>query len=200
MAGNPQLIMEAMDDFSCQHDFLISIGSDKSRVLADLLAEHKPKVIVELGGYLGYSAIFFADQLRKVHPNTSDVHVWSIEFDHKIADIATEIIKLSGLQDMVTVVKGPADESMRNLKNSGQLSNIDLLFIDHVEDLYEQDLKIALDELKLLKPGGLAVADNVVIPGAPKYRDFVRNRKDLKTVGVKGLIMPGEVYVGAARC
>jgi catechol O-methyltransferase len=141
----------------------------------------------------------FADQIRKQHPGESDIHIWSLEFDHHIADIATELINLAGLQDIATVVKGPAAESMRELHSRGSLSNIDFLFIDHVEELYEKDLQVALDELKLLKSGAVVVADNIILPGAPKYRKYVRSRKDLKSEGIKGLLMPGEVEVCSQR-
>lgn len=137
----------------------------------------------------------FADQMRKQRPGESDVHVWSLEFDHDIANVATELIALAGLQNIATVVKGPAADSMRDLKTRGALDNIDFLFIDHVEELYEADLQVALDELKLLKQGAVVVADNILRPGAPKYREYVRSRKDLKSEAVKGLLMPGEVEV-----
>ena len=41
----------------------------------------------------------------------------------------------------------------------------------------------------------MIVADNLILPGAPKYREYVRGRKDLKSEAVKGLLMPGAVEV-----
>lgn len=64
---------------------MISIDSDKTRDLTSLLVEEKPKALVELGGYAGYSAIFFADQMQR---HASDVHVWSLEFEPRFAKIA----------------------------------------------------------------------------------------------------------------
>ncbi|KAK5173862.1 uncharacterized protein LTR77_002543 [Saxophila tyrrhenica] len=196
MQGNPSLILKAMDEYAYQQDFLINIGEGKGRILSDLIAKQKPKVLVELGGYVGYSAIHFAGQMLKAANNPSEVHLWSLEFDANFAAIASELIALAGLKDIVTVVVGSADETLRKLKSERKLSSIDFFFLDHVEDLYEQDFKVAMDELKLLGPGAVVVADNVVRPGAPKYREHVRSRSDVKSEGVKGLIMPGELEVG----
>lgn len=44
---------------------MISIGAHKAGIMADLIAKEKPATVVELGGYLGYSAILFADAMCK---------------------------------------------------------------------------------------------------------------------------------------
>ena len=188
------MVLKAVDEFANQQDFLISIGVDKANILSRLLVEEKPRVIVELGGYLGYSAVLFADQMRRMTGNVQDFNVWSLEFEPEFAKIATELINIAGLSDCVTVVIGPADETLRQLKADGKLDVVDFLFIDHVEDLYEQDLKTC-EGLGLLRTGSCIVADNVVRPGAPKYREYVRQHPGLKSEGVKGLIMPGEFEV-----
>jgi catechol O-methyltransferase len=162
MQGNPTKILDAMDYFAAQQDFLIHIGSDKARVITDLVAKQKPKVLVELGGYVGYSAIFFANEMRRHFPDDKSVRVWSLEFDENFAKIASELIEMAGVKDIVTVVTGSAENSLRKLKQEGQVDHIEFLFLDHVEDLYEQDLKVAMDELQLLPAGSIVVADNVV--------------------------------------
>lgn len=190
--GSPGNVLQAMDDFSEKHDFLINIGTDKGRIVTDLIAQEKPKILVEMGGYVGYSSILFANEMRKSH---SDARLWSLEYSPEFANIIREMVKLAGLQDTVTVVSGPADEGLRSLKREGKIDHIDMLFLDHVEDLYKQDLKVAMDELGLLKSGATIVADNVLWPGAPDYRRYVRRQKGLSSRGVKGRVMPGNYPV-----
>ncbi|KAF2758429.1 S-adenosyl-L-methionine-dependent methyltransferase [Pseudovirgaria hyperparasitica] len=191
LQNNPALILQAMDDFAASSEFLINIGSDKTRVLDNILAQHKPKILIEAGGYVAYSAIFFADRIRTYHG--AKAHVWSLEYEPKFAVIMEKIIEMAGLSAYVTVVVGSADESMRKLKKSGEIGSVDLLFLDHVEGLYEQDFKVAVDELGLLESGGMVLADNVLVPGAPEYVKFVRARKDLRSEGVPALIVPGDI-------
>lgn len=57
LRGSPSAILAAMDEFAAQKDFLINIGSDKANKLAVLIREHCPRVLVELGGYVGFVVI-----------------------------------------------------------------------------------------------------------------------------------------------
>ena len=184
-----------MDTFSTKQDFLISIGSDKAQFMRELLDKERPNVIVELGGYLAYSAILFGDYLKKNSAKDArGAHVWSIEFEPSFADLMRELIAFAGLTDFVTVVVGAAADVLPKLKDDGRVKDIDLLFVDHIEVLYEQDLKVC-QNLGFLKTGAVVVADNVVRPGAPAYREYVRSHPQLKSWGVKRLIMPGEFEV-----
>lgn len=187
-----------MDEFSGKHDFLINIGDNKAKILYDLLNEEKPQTLVELGGYVGYSAIHFADTMRRYSKPDAKPRVFSLEMKAEFSAIARQLIELAGLSDIVTVVTGPAEESIRKLHKEGTLSNIDFLFIDHVESLYTPDFK-ACEELGLLKKGAVITADNVVRPGAPEYREFVRSHARLQSSGVKALIQPGDIDVSTSK-
>jgi catechol O-methyltransferase len=199
MRGSPAQVLAAIDEFAAEQDFLINVGEDKGGIVAGLIAREKPKVFVELGGYVGYSAILFGDAMRKAGGGGGDLRYWSLEFNPVFAAVAMALVDLAGLGDVVKVVVGPADESLRRLHAEGQLQTVDVLFLDHVEDLYESDLKVC-ESLGLLKPGALVVADNVVRPGAPEYRKYVRSHPGLDSHGVRGLIMPGAFEVRRHFC
>jgi catechol O-methyltransferase len=175
---------------------MISIGPDKSRIVKEQIQQRKPHVMVELGGYVGYSAIDFGDAMRRQRPGEK-VQVWSLEFNPLYAAIAMSIVDLAGMSDIVKVVTGAAADSLKRLKEEGKVDRIDLLFVDHPEEFYVPDLKVC-ESLGLLKSGTCIAADNVVRPGAPEYREYVRSHPNLTSHGVKGLIMPGEFEVSAS--
>ena len=50
---------------------------------------------------------------------------------------------------------------------------LDFLFIDHDKAVYLTDLQSIVGR-GWLHPGSIVVADNVLVPGAPKYRAFMR--------------------------
>ncbi|OJJ71067.1 hypothetical protein ASPBRDRAFT_43977 [Aspergillus brasiliensis CBS 101740] len=105
-----------------------------------LFADEKPKVVVDLGTYSGYSTIMFADAMRQAAGGPSaGLRLWSLEADPLIASIAMNFIELAGLSDIVTVVVGPADDSLKRLSAEGKLTSVDLMFIDHIKDLYVRD-------------------------------------------------------------
>lgn len=199
MQGNPSKILDAIDNFSGQKEMLITLGPAKGRVVADIIAEEKPKTLVQLGTHVGYSAILFADCMRKQRPDDNSIHLWALELEPNFVEIASELVRMAGLQDIITVVTGRADESMRKLKADDKLDHIDLLFIDHVEEMFKPDLQVAMDELGLLKAGACIVADNILVPGAPEYREYVRTHKGLSSKGVEALIVPGDFGVSCAQ-
>lgn len=113
----------------------------------------------------------------------------------EFAEIATQLIALAGLSDTAKVIVGTADESLEKLVKEGGLKDIDLLFLDHAEEIYVKDFEV-VEKLGLLKKkGALVVADNVVRPGAPEYRELMRSKTEWRSEGVRGLIWPGEFEV-----
>jgi catechol O-methyltransferase len=115
---------------------------------------------------LGYSAILFADALRSF--GQRGVQIFSLELNEQFAAIASKFIELAGFCDLITVVVGPAASSLRALVSSRKLEKVDLLFLDHAEEMYVDDFKVC-EGLGLLGRGSVVVADNVVRPGAPLY-------------------------------
>jgi catechol O-methyltransferase len=189
--GLPKRLLQAIDEFSATEQFLISIGGHKSKVISSVVEREKPNVIVELGGYMGYSAILFAETMR----NTGQpFHVWSLELEPFFASIAEKLIDIAGLSEYISVVVGTAEEALTRLHREGDLTKVDFLFLDHVEKLYKHDFEVARS-LDLLRKGTVVVADNVIRPGAPEYRQFVRSDPALSSVGVRGLIQPGNFEV-----
>lgn len=107
-------------------------------------------------------------------------------------------MELAGLAHIVEVIEGTASSSIKQLVEEGKITCIDFLFLDHVEDLYEEDFKV-VETLGVLKKGAMVVADNVLRPGAPEYRKFIREKEEggWKSWGVQGLIWPGDFEVSA---
>ena len=180
-----------MDEFSGQKEFLISLGENKAKILADMIITEKPKVFVEIGGYVGYSAILIGDIMRSYDPKA---RVWSLELETQFATIIEELVEFAGLSDVVKVVVGPASDSLRAMKADGRIDQPDFYLIDHVEELYVPEFR-TIESLGCLKIGAVIVADNVVRPGAPKYREFVRHHDRLHSEGVPCLITPGGLEV-----
>jgi len=73
---------------------------------------------------------------------------------------------------------GDGGQTLDALSNEHGLraGSVDLLFIDHEKSAYLPDLQAILDRGWLHK-GSLAVADNVRVPGAPKYRAYMREQQ-----------------------
>lgn len=124
-----------------------------------------------MGGYVGYSTILFAAALRKA----GGQRYICLERNPEFAAVVSSLVDLAGLSPVVQVEVGSSGDSIRRLKRSGNIGppGIDLLFLDHYKPAYLPDLKIC-EELRLIGPGSVLAADNVVKPGNPPYLEYVR--------------------------
>lgn len=131
----------------------------------------KPRVLVELGGYVGKSAIAWGDMLQGFHADRH-VKVFSMELEPDLVRIIRDFVETAGLADIIEVIEGQSGDSLRNLKMEKGIEKIDVLFLDHWEKFYLSDLKVC-EELRLLRVGSVVVADNTDMPGAPDYLRYV---------------------------
>lgn len=148
----------------------MNVGEDKGKIVTDLIAEVRPRVMVELGGYIGYSALLFGDAVRMV----GGKRYFSFERNPEFAAVTLSLVDLAGLSDIVKVIVGSSAESIGRLYADGALDYIDLMFLDHYKPAYVTDLKLC-EKLRLVTPGTVLAADNVVKPGNPPYLAYVRS-------------------------
>lgn len=166
LKGQPEAILAAIDEWSEQNKILMTIGSKAERGgrVMEVISERKPDVMVELGGYIGYSAIKFGSAVR----NAGGARYISLESNAQYAEHARAMIALAGLEGFVEVIVGPCAESMPKLAEQGL--TFDLLFIDHDERLYASDLALA-EKLRLVKTGSWVLTDNVCGSWAREFRE-----------------------------
>jgi len=131
-----------------------------------------PKVLVELGGYIGKSAVAWGQMLRSFHEEASQVKVFSMELEGDFVKIIRDFVGLAGLNGTVEVIQGKSGDSLRLLKSERRIESVDVLFLDHWKDFYLPDLRLC-EELGLLRVGSVIVADNTDFPGAPDYLKYV---------------------------
>lgn len=148
---------------------MMNVGQDKGEIVCDLIAKHKPQIMVELGGYVGYSAILFGDRVR----TAGGQRYYSLERSPEFAAVIMSLVDLAGLSDVVKVIVGPSDESLSRLYGEDTIQHIDLMFLDHWKPAYTSDLKLC-EHLGLVGPGSVLAADNVIKPGNPPYLEYVR--------------------------
>lgn len=173
--GHPQKVLDLIDEFSYNQEGLMNIGAYKGKIIIDKIHEVNPKIMIELGGYMGYSAIIFSKEL--VHDPAAKYY--SFEVNEKFAGIARQLIDLAGLSHKVEIIIGPAAETLETFKTrlnqeKSKYTPVDFVFIDHWKDLYVPDLRV-LESLNLIAPGTVIAADNIYRPGAPEYVKYVQS-------------------------
>lgn len=168
--NNPAAVLAAIDEYARTTKYLMNVGDDKGKIVTSLIAEVAPATMVELGGYIGYSCILFGDAVKRA----GGKRYFSLERNPEFAAVIASLVDLAGLSDVVKVVVGSSEASIRRLHATGALSGIDLMFLDHYKPAYTTDLKLC-EELGLIRPGSVLAADNVITPGNPPYLEYVRS-------------------------
>lgn len=172
----------------------MTIGPNKGAFISQLIHDRKPSTVIELGGFVGYSAILFGDALR----TAGGERYLSLEINPVNAAIANQLVELAGLRDIVSVLVAPSHKSIARLVKESEIeSGVEFLFVDHWKDRYLYDLWL-IESLGLLKPGvSLIAADNCITPGAPEYLEWVRASPAEKAAQLKGRQFPESVLQGA---
>jgi catechol O-methyltransferase len=170
--GNLDAVIAAIDEYAYRTSFLMNVGDEKGKILDAAIERVKPRRMLELGAYVGYSA------LRTARKLPAGGHLYSVEFNASNAAIARKMIEHAGVSDRVTFVVGTLGDGGKTLRELAErhgfaAGNLDLVFIDHDKDAYLPDLK-RLVESGWLHEGSVAVADNVKFPGAPEYRAYMK--------------------------
>ena len=146
----------------------ISISADEGRLLQVLLTAIGARRVLEVGTLGGYSAICMA---RALPPGG---RVVTVEIDEKHAAFARRYIQRAELGDRIEVRLGRALEVLPALDGE----RFDAIFLD----ADKEPLPTYFDwALRLVRPGGLIIADNALWGG----RVYDGDESDERTRGVR---------------
>jgi catechol O-methyltransferase len=177
LEGNPKAILDAIHTYAKTKARMMIFQKHKLTVSREVLekVEPKPKILVELGTYVGSSAVAWGAMLKDINGGSAEgVTVYSMELDERLVKISSDFVKLAGLDDTVKIIQGQSSDSLKRLQENGTLDKIDVLFVDHWEKFYLPDLQLC-EDLGLFKKGTVIIADNTDIPGAPEYVKYVKS-------------------------
>ncbi|HTM83337.1 MAG TPA: class I SAM-dependent methyltransferase [Mycobacterium sp.] len=172
--GDIDDVLTTIDRFAYDKSILINVGDEKGLLLDAAVRRADPKLALELGTYCGYGAL----RIARAAPAA---RVFSVELAEANAANARQIWAHAGVADRVTCVVGTIGDGGRTLdaladQHGFAAGGLDFLFLDHDKDAYLPDLQAILDR-GWLHPGSIVVADNILVPGAPKYRAHMRDRE-----------------------
>lgn len=166
--------IRVIDDYCYRQSFLINVGDEKGAILDEAIRRARPKRVLELGAYCGYSALRMAAA-------APEARIVSVELNAANADICRRVWAHAGVADRVQAVVGTLGDggaTMQRLRDEHGFSDgsVDFVFVDHAKEAYLPDLRRIIDA-RWLHPGSLVVADNVKFPGAPEYHAFMRDNE-----------------------
>eukprot|EP00420_Gonyaulax_spinifera_P014986 CAMPEP_0197913756 /NCGR_PEP_ID=MMETSP1439-20131203/77174_1 /TAXON_ID=66791 /ORGANISM="Gonyaulax spinifera, Strain CCMP409" /LENGTH=137 /DNA_ID=CAMNT_0043535627 /DNA_START=59 /DNA_END=468 /DNA_ORIENTATION=- len=91
-----------------------------------------------------------------------------MEKDTGCARFASSLLARAGAAPTAEVWQGRASDLLPRVLEECGAGSVGMAFFDHSGSVYHEDLE-ALEDLGLLAPGAVIVADNVLKPGAPLF-------------------------------
>ncbi|HEU6450020.1 MAG TPA: O-methyltransferase [Gemmatimonadaceae bacterium] len=185
-AQEDDLLRELRDEAARVGLPAISVPPETARFLQVLVQASNASRVLEVGTLGGYSAIWMA---RAMGEGGS---ILSLEIDPEHASFARRYIERAGLSHAIEVRVGPALQLLPTLDGE----KFDVVFLD----ADKEPLPTYLDwALRLLRPGGLVIADNTLRGGRVAdpaenddqlraIREF--NRKLASSSRLTGLVVP----------
>lgn len=131
------------------------ISANQGKFLQTMMKACNAKRVLELGTFVGYSAIWMAKSLPE------NGLLISIDVNESLSITATENIKYANLTDKVKLITGDALTILEKLILE-KTEPFDFIFIDADKPPYESYFKLVL---KLSRSGTIIVLDNVVKGG-----------------------------------
>ena len=126
-------------------------GHLQGRLLKMLVRMIRPKNILEIGTFSGYSAISMAEGL------SDDGHLYTFEINDEMEDFTRPWIEGSEVADKISFIIGDALTEAPKLGIA-----FDLVFMDGDKRTYRDCYEMVMT---LLKPGGYILADNTLWDG-----------------------------------
>ena len=144
-------------------------GHLQGRLLKMLVRMIRPKRVLELGTYSGYSAQCLAEGLLD-----DEAHIHTIEIEDELEDFLRAHFDQSPVGHRITLHIGDCNDIVPTLGG-----NFDLVFIDANKRQYVDYFTLVIDHVK---PGGFIIADNTLWDG--KVADLHGKKLDPQTQGI----------------
>ncbi len=126
-------------------------GFFQGRVLSMLSHMIQPQVVLEIGTYLGYSALCLAEGLA------DGGRVITLDIQEDTNKVAKSYVEKTEYKDKIEFILAPAIDVIPNLEGP-----FDLVFIDADKTNYSNYYDLVFDKLRA---GGFIIADNVLWSG-----------------------------------
>ena len=152
----PSILKRLREETASYPNASMQIAPEQGQFMGLLVTLMGARHVLELGTFTGYSSLCMAMALPQ------HGRIVTCDANKEWTAVARRYWHEAGVESRIELRLGPAMDSLDKLLAEGQERRFDLVFIDADKDNY---LGYYEYSLKLLRPGGLLLVDNVLWSG-----------------------------------
>ena len=138
----------------------MQISCEQGAFMQTLVAAIHARRALEVGVFTGYSSTAMALAMQAIHGD--DALVIGLDTSEEYTARARNYWRAAGVDHIVQLRLGPAEDTMKHLIAEGDGESFDLMFIDADKTGYAAYYELGL---RLLRSGGLMLIDNMLWSG-----------------------------------
>ena len=169
----PDVLQELREETQKLSNSGMQISPEQGQLMAMLVKLVNARKIVEIGTFTGYSSTVMALAMPE------DSQLIAFDISEEYTRTARIFWKKAGVDQQVKLVLGNAKESLKDFLQAGEQESVDLAFIDADKSSYAEYYECCL---KLIRPGGLILVDNVLWSG--QVADASNHDKDTEALRI----------------
>ncbi len=169
----PVVLRELREETQKLSNSGMQISPEQGQLMAMLVKLVNARKIVEIGTFTGYSSTVMALAMPE------DSQLIAFDISEEYTRTARRFWKKAGVDQRVKLVLGNAKESLKDFLQTGEQESVDLAFIDADKSSYAEYYECCL---KLIRPGGLILVDNVLWSG--QVADASNHDKDTEALRI----------------
>mgnify|MGYP001795461054 FL=1 len=163
----PEVLTKLRQETANHPRNIMQISPEQGQFMALLVQLMGAKKALEIGVFTGYSSLVVALALP------TDGKMVACDISEEYTSIASRYWEQAGVRDKIDLRIAPAIETLDKLIAEGEADSFDFAFIDANKSSYDDYYEKAL---KLIRPGGLIVIDNVLWSGRVADSQIQDNR------------------------
>jgi len=169
----PDVLQELREETQKLSNSGMQISPEQGQLMAMLVKLVNARKIVEIGTFTGYSSTVMALAMPE------DSQLIAFDISEEYTRTARIFWKKAGVDQRVKLALGNAKESLKDFLQAGEQESVDLAFIDADKSSYAEYYECCL---KLIRPGGLILVDNVLWSG--QVADASNHDKDTEALRI----------------
>lgn len=157
-------LLKELEEYA-QKESIPIVQPETAKFISALSFIKRPERILEVGCAIGYSAILLSQGLA------DNGKITTLEFNPDMVKLARENVKRADLDEKIEIIEADAKDYLKAINDD---ECFDYIFLDGPKAHY---IYMIEDCYRLLKKGGILVADNILYKGMTAEQSLVIRRK-----------------------